>query len=205
MHTRALACLGLFWVGGVPLPALAGDAPGRQSRFIPVELWSGAPWSGRQELTYAPADLSFGDGRKHITGPIDWVDPLTGRRTQAYRRSHSKDGKEQIFAITQSGQALGRIYDSRYKASIDGGAKFPLGRWHQGERRQFEAKFTKADGKSYRRLMTITIEELDFSFGGTEHCLRFRWTTAKPGEEKLRDDNGYTYCPGQGLVELRDD
>ncbi len=194
-----------LWVVGMLVCGVresAAETP--KSRFIPVELWTGAAWSGREELIYAPADLSFGGGRKHIVGPIDWLDPVTGRRHKAYRRSHDRDDKQQIFAISQGGQALGRIYDSRYKASIEGGAKFPLGRWHEGETRAFEATYTKADGRSYRRRMTITIEALDFNFAGDEHCLRFRWTTQKPGEDRLRDDNGYTYCPGKGLVDLRD-
>jgi len=181
-------------------PALAAD-----ERFIPVELWTGAPWSGDPVLTMGPADLTFGaKGQKRIYGPVDWAGPVNGETRKAYRRTHGGEDKLQVFAITHGGQALGRIYDSRYKTSIQGGAKFPLGRWRQGETRAFDARFTKKNGRGYDRRMTITIEELDFSLGGDAHCLKFRWTTEKPGEGRLRDDNNYTYCPGKGLVSLED-
>ena len=34
----------------------SGDA----DAFIPVELWTGAPWDGTQEIRMAPAALEFG-------------------------------------------------------------------------------------------------------------------------------------------------
>lgn len=184
------------------LAALGSSAHADDTRFIPIELWTGAPWSGEPELTLTPADLTFGNGRKHIEGPLEWKDPVTGARTDAYRRVHFRQNKTQIFAITHDGLALGRIYDSRYKVSIRGGAKFPLGTWHQDEHRTFDAVFTTEAGNSFPRRMTITILDIDFKHAGNTHCLRFRWTLATPGESRLRDDNNYTYCPGMGLVNL---
>src|SRR5512132_1227520 len=34
--------------------------PATRTRFIPVELWTGAPWDGTQEIRMAPAALEFG-------------------------------------------------------------------------------------------------------------------------------------------------
>jgi len=47
---------------------LTTSALAAEQRFIPVELWTGGEWSGKQDLTFSPADLTFGDGRKQITG-----------------------------------------------------------------------------------------------------------------------------------------
>src|SRR5687768_2206593 len=47
--------------------------PATRTRFIPVELWTGAPWDGTQEIRTAPAALAFGrQGVKSIKGPISW-------------------------------------------------------------------------------------------------------------------------------------
>jgi hypothetical protein len=183
---------------------LTTSALAAEQRFIPVELWTGGEWSGKQDLTFSPADLTFGDGRKQITGPIDWRDPRTGKTIKAYRRVHLKHDKEQIFTITQNGQALGRVFDSRRDATISGGAKFPLEFWRQGEKRGFSVVYHWNDSQQSKRRMTIEILKLDFEVYGYSNCLKFRWTTKNVGESSLRDDNNYTYCPGQGLVEWED-
>jgi hypothetical protein len=47
--------------------------PVTRARFIPVELWTGAPWDGRQEIRMASAELEFGRrGDKSIKGPTTW-------------------------------------------------------------------------------------------------------------------------------------
>src|SRR5688500_5270260 len=47
--------------------------PATRTRFIPVELWTGAPWDGTQEIHMAPAALEFGQpGDKSIKGPTTW-------------------------------------------------------------------------------------------------------------------------------------
>ena len=44
-----------------------------RTRFIPVELWTGAHWDGTQEIHMAPAALEFGQrGDKSIKGPTTW-------------------------------------------------------------------------------------------------------------------------------------
>lgn len=47
-----------------PDPWVASYDPATQTRFIPVELWTGAPWNGGRELRSAPADLVFGERGK---------------------------------------------------------------------------------------------------------------------------------------------
>ena len=110
----------------------------QKTRFIPIELWTGSNWDGKDKLNYGVADLTFGNGRKRITGPIEWRNPKTGRVVIGYRRVHLKYGKVQVFTVTHDGQSLGRVYDSRRQRYIIGGAKFPLGWWKQGEKRVFE-------------------------------------------------------------------
>jgi hypothetical protein len=47
--------------------------PATRTRFIPVELWTGAAWDGTQEIRMAPAALEFGwRGDKSIKGPTTW-------------------------------------------------------------------------------------------------------------------------------------
>src|SRR5207237_9501079 len=47
--------------------------PATRTRFIPVELWTGAPWDGAQEIHMALAALEFGRrGDKGIQGRATW-------------------------------------------------------------------------------------------------------------------------------------
>jgi hypothetical protein len=176
----------------------------QKTRFIPIELWTGSNWDGEHKLNYGFADLTFGNGRKRITGPIEWRDPITGSVVIGYRRVHLKYGKVQIFTVTHNGQSLGRVYDSRHKASISDGAKFPLGLWKQGEKRIFDSIYTRVGRKQYIRRRTMEIIRINFSFNDNKNCLKFRWKTEDRKKGRIIDDNNYTYCPGKGLVEIED-
>ena len=47
--------------------------PATRTRFIPVELWTGAPWNGTHEIRIASAALEFGQrGDKSIKGQTTW-------------------------------------------------------------------------------------------------------------------------------------
>ena len=81
----------------------------QKTRFISIELWTGSNWDGKDKLNYGVADLTFGNGRKRITGPIEWRNPKTGRVVIGYRRVHLKYGKVQVFTVTHDGQSLGRV------------------------------------------------------------------------------------------------
>jgi hypothetical protein len=100
---------------------------GSGSRFIPVELWTGTPWNGHQEIGLPPADLIFGKrNHKRIRGPITWTRPGTGEALQVYERINGS--KRQLFSLRSDKTGLGRVYDSRYSRNCIDAIKFPLGR-----------------------------------------------------------------------------
>ena len=104
--------------------------PATRTRFLPVELWTGAPWDGTQEIRMAPAALEFGRrGDKNIKGPTTW------NGIQVYERLNRD--KLQRFTIRDDRTGLGRVFDSRYpQLGCRGEVKFPLGHWKQGEVRE---------------------------------------------------------------------
>jgi len=60
--------------------------PATRTRFIPVELWTGAPWDGTHEIRMAPAALEFGRG--HACG-----DTPRGNGLYAPTKTHGGDAK----------------------------------------------------------------------------------------------------------------
>lgn len=179
-----------------------------QVRFIPVELFTGAKWDGKHELTLDEATTSATachpvTGKRcatfEVTGPfktekndtkIEWV----GDEIPYYRRTFStrRMGEvESFFTINNSKDGLVRIHDKRKQwgtRKYDGlGSKFPLGYWKQGEVRTYPS----------RRPTRIEIVELY----GPDNCLTFRWVI---GEGKKRNqDNNYTFCPSRGFTYFR--
>lgn len=200
LHLRRLAFyLTALIIGPVveaagPDPWAASYDPATLTRFIPVELWTGAPWDGSRELRPTPADLVFGNRReKRITGPIAWTRPGSGEPLQVYERDNR--GKKQLFTISSRRDGLGRVYDSRYGRDCTDEVKFPLGQWKQGERRTFDISCN--NGKM-RRTIELTIQEIDYEYMGAPHSLRFHWIIdggRKPGTDMI-----YIYSPGRGLV-----
>ena len=65
--TLLLIALGLALAGVAHAEDWSGwqraYGPATRTRFIPVELWTGAPWDGTQEIRMAPATLEFGRWR----------------------------------------------------------------------------------------------------------------------------------------------
>ncbi len=184
---------------------LATSSP--KSRFIPVELFTGAKWDGKHELSLKEASTTAcatANGKQSpcdkyfIAGPfktetnntkIEWA----GDKIPYYRRTFTNRAGEveSFFTINNSRDGLVRIYDKRQKWGVrtyDGlGSKFPLGYWKQGEVRTYNSK----------RPTRIEILELD----GPDHCLTFRWTI---GLGKRRNqDNIYTFCPDRGFTTFR--
>lgn len=177
-----------------------------KERFIPVELFTGAPWDGTHELKLkevSTAACASANGRPcdtyHITGPfktvgndtkIDWA----GDQVSYYRRTFDNPYTgpvESFFTINASKDGLVRIYDKRKRwgeRSYTGtGSKFPLGLWKQGEVRTYPT----------RRPIRVEILELN----GPDQCLTFRWTI---GDGKTRNsDNVYTYCPDVGFKSMK--
>ena len=162
--------------------------PATRTRFIPVELWTGVPWDGTQEIHMPPAALEFGRrGEKSIKGPTTW------NGIQVYERLNRD--KRQLFALREDGTGLGRVLDSRYRENCVGDVKFPLGFWKQGEVRHYAVSCPR----EVQRLR-ITIENIDFEHAGVPHSLRFHWLF-KDGRGRGTDMR-YTYSPLQGLVQL---
>jgi hypothetical protein len=171
----------------------AYDATAR-TRFIPVELWTGAPWDGHREIIATPARLTFGPGgKKSIAGPVEWTRPSNGQKLMVYERVNGS--KKQLFTISSRGDGIGRVYDSRYGRDCIDEVKFPLGYWHQGEVRDFDVPCN--DGASMRKIR-VTIEEIDFAFSGKAHSLRFHWQILNVAGAAT--DMHYTYSPGEGMV-----
>lgn len=173
--------------------------PATKSRFIPIELWTGAAWDGSRELRMTPANLTFGKrGEKRIRGPIAWKRPGAGDTIQVYERDNR--GKKQLFALSSRGDGLGRVFDSRYGRDCVDEVKFPLGVWKEGEKRMFDVS---CNGGQLRRRLELTIERLDFDYEGVPHSLQFHWVV--DGGKGRGTDMRYVYSPGRGLASVDED
>lgn len=164
--------------------------PATRTRFIPVELWTGAPWDGTREIRMAPAALEFGRrGDKSIKGPTTW------NGMQVYERVNRD--KLQRFTIRDDRTGLGRVFDSRRpQFACHGEVKFPLGDWKQGEVREYQL-----DCAGAKRSLKVTIEEIDFVHDGVPHSLRFHWLFMD-GRGRGTDMR-YVYSPLRGLVAVQ--
>jgi hypothetical protein len=164
--------------------------PATRTRFIPVELWTGTPWDGTQEIRMAPAALEFGRrGDKNIKGPKLW------NGIQVYERLNRD--KLQLFAVRDDRTGLGRVFDSRYpQLGCRGEVKFPLGLWKQGEVREYQLECARGT-----RPLKVTIEEIDFVYDGVPHSLRFHWLFME-GRGRGTDMR-YVYSPLRGLVDVQ--
>jgi hypothetical protein len=208
----SLLILGLFLVAERSPVATANLSPWASSidaasktRFIPVELWTGAEWDGRKELKMSNAELRFGERlNKDIKGPMEWKHPVTGETFVVDERiNQERDGiKSQLFAMNEEKTGLGRVYDSRTEFGVrtfSGGLKFPLGYWQQGETKQVVE--TRYEGSRVdSRIESITIKQLDFTYQGLPHCLEFEWIYKESRRAKIIDHQTYTYCPSKGMV-----
>ena len=145
----AIVVLGLLWI----IPASADQ------RFIPLELFTGGEIRKDTEIKYTNANLVFGEKkRKKIVGPEDWKNSQSGETIKVYKRTRkSQSGlKTQLFTVTNDGQCIGRVWDSRRGGRvIKNGCKFPLGVWKKGETRSFKGA---SGGKP--RIIELTILKL---------------------------------------------
>lgn len=167
------------------------------SRYIPLELILGSPWSGTETLTYPEGRFPQAGTTTTWEGPTTWKHRDTQEELKVYERR--RKGVYQRMAVRKDGQAIGRVYDNRFDLACDGEGKFPLGYWKQGETRTFDAQCTNGQGKPARAYRTtITIEKLDFTNAGAEHSLQIHWTLTVEG--RVLDDRRYLWSPGLGMV-----
>lgn len=170
--------------------------PATGRRFIPVELFTGSEWDGTQAIRLPPAKLEFGRrNEKTIVGPMEWMPPNAGAPIQVYERLNRD--KRQLFAVRDDQTGIGRVMDSRYGSALClGESKFPLGFWKQGEVRNYQV-YCRSDTRPLR----ITIENLDFTYEGVPHSLRFHWLLNQ-GRGRGTDMH-YVYSPRKGLVDVQ--
>ena len=168
-------------------------------RFIPLELFTGGDIREDKEIKFTNANLVFGEKkRKKIVGPENWKNPQTGETIKVYKRTRKGQNglKTQLFTVTNDGQCIGRVWDSRRGGRvIKNGCKFPLGVWKQGETRSFEGS---SGGKP--RKIELTILKLGKK---QKDKVKFNWKLYD-GRGKLMDDNDYTFSPGKAMTKLND-
>ena len=168
-------------------------------RFIPLELFTGGDIREDKEIKFTNANLVFGEKkRKKIVGPEDWKNPQTGETIKVYKRTRKGQSglKTQLFSVTNDGQCIGRVWDSRRGGRvIKNGCKFPLGVWKEGETRSFEGS---SGGKP--RKIELTILKLGKK---QKDKVKFNWKLYD-GSGKLMDDNDYTFSPGKAMTKLND-
>jgi hypothetical protein len=191
MAGAALAADFEQWAGSVD--------PVARTRFIPIELWTGADWNGKRDLQMTPADHTFGKRRdKHIRGPVAWTRAGSRDSIPVYERDNA--GKKQLFTLSSRGDGLGRVFDSRYGRDCVDEVKFPLGVWREGEVREFDVS---CNNGALRRRIRLTIDKLDFAHDGVPHSLQFHWVV--DGGRKPGTNMHYIYSPGRGLVSVDED
>ncbi|WP_440676188.1 hypothetical protein [Candidatus Pelagibacter sp. HIMB1593] len=168
-------------------------------RFIPLELFTGGDIRDDKEIKFTNANLVFGEKkRKKIVGPEEWKNPQTGETIKVYKRTRKGQSglKTQLFTVTNDGQCIGRVWDSRRGGRvIKNGCKFPLGVWKEGETRLFEGS---SGGKP--RKIELTILKLGKK---QKDKVKFNWKLYD-GSGKLMDDNDYTFSPGKAMTKLND-
>ena len=168
-------------------------------RFIPLELFTGGEIRDDTEIKFTKANKKFGKkGEKKIVGPEDWKNPQTGETIKVYKRTRKGQSglKTQLFTVTNDGQCMGRVWDSRRGGRvIENGCKFPLGVWKNGETRSFNGS---SGGKP--RKIELTILKLGKS---QKDKVKFNWKLYD-GSGTLMDDNDYTFSPGKAMTKLND-
>lgn len=174
-----------------------------RTRFIPLELILGAHWNGGRDLTLPAGRFveSIWRGSATWTGPKAWRHRDTGESLMVYDRI--RPGVSQKMAVRREGDAIGRVEDSRHNSTCDQEAKFPLGRWTQGETRTYEYPCWFGPDHDRRRIafvVTITIEDIDFIHGGAAHSLRVRWVLKRKHDGREMDHKLYVFSPGLSLV-----
>jgi hypothetical protein len=176
-----------------------------QERFLPLQLIIGGDWDGQNTITYPSG--RFGElvqGGSIWVGPKQWTHPKTGEVLTVYDRTRGgRNAADQVFAVRKDKTAIGRVSDNRFGIeACDQEGKYPLGVWRQGEKRSFEYTCWYG-GKANTRVTTLTIQEIDFDFGGFKHAMQVDWVLRDKASGRELDHRIYTFAPGKGVVNLR--
>ncbi|TSE25834.1 hypothetical protein Tsedi_01058 [Tepidimonas sediminis] len=178
--------------------------PSVTERFLPVELLTGEPLPDAEVLRLGPVQRRYpfvgvyadgsppSNGETTLSGPVEHRTAY-GPTLPAYERT--VPGAREVVAITFDGEAIGRVDDSRIGPMRE--AKFPIGRWRQGETRHYTASYYTPRGVAQART-SITIEKLSCRYDGTPGAVAFRWKV----EDGRRADYGYVFVPGRGLAQV---
>ncbi len=176
-----------------------------QNRFIPIELWSGSPWSGEKTLRLVPADFTFGR-RNHITirGPFKWTHPKTGKALWVYERINrtTKGDKRQLFAVNPEGTGLAKVFDERpgrpTRYFSTNAVLFPLGNWLVGEKRYFDFDEYTA-GKTFKRTVLIHMRRLSFTYKEVQFAMKYDWIMMDDQNKELFHER-FIYGPRESLM-----
>lgn len=164
----------------------------------------GAPdeGSGQADPVGRVITIDLWAGDRAARGPRRVQDPAGKEATvDAYERLTDGGTRQQLFAVTHDGQALGRILDrpaGQPERRFVGDVVFPLGLWRQGESRRFSATEITLFGPAERR---ITLEILDISATHRDipGSLRYR-VTVEDAAGRLLSCEHAVYSPGLGQV-----
>ena len=166
-------------------------------RFIPLELFTGSEIRDDTEIKFTKVDKIFSE--KKIVGPEDWKNPQTGETIKVYKRTRKGQSglKIQLFTVTNNGQCIGRVWDSRRGGRvIKNGCKFPLGTWKEGETRSFKS----SSGGKPRKIELIILK-----LGKKpKSSIKFNWKLYNLSSGELMDNNDYTFSPGKAMTKLND-
>ena len=169
-------------------------------RFISLELFTGGEIRDDTEIKFTKANLVFGEKkRKKIVGPEDWKNPQTGKLIKVYKRTRKGQSgvKTQLFTVTNDGQCIGRVWDSRRGGRIIvNGCKFPLGVWKEGETMSFEGSSGGKPRKIELKILKLGKKQ--------NSSIKFNWKLYNMKNGELIDDNDYTFAPGKAMIELND-
>ncbi|HUS55856.1 MAG TPA: hypothetical protein VMY41_17835 [Thermohalobaculum sp.] len=177
------------------------DGATPSSRLISVALWVGLDKTGSGVGLAAPTIVR--QGPVTISGPIHLPHPVTGEIALTYERvaTTPQGPRRQLLSQTHEGAGLGRLLDERAglpARKFSGDLVFPLGNWHQGERRSFVAT-EHTDLGPARRQITIVIAKIDFSYRDVPHSMAYVLTIADAAGRILTCER-YVYSPGVGLA-----
>ena len=101
----------------------------------------------------------------------------------------------QLFTVSSKKDGPGRVFDNRRNRNSIDEVKFPLGLWRQGESRDF-----RIECELRPRSIRVTIEDIDFTYRGVAHSLKYRWVV--DGGKMKFSDNTYIYSPNEGNVRV---